>query len=252
MMSSYPIFLQPTRFERIKEALPPLPPQPRKPKLIKKNWLESLILWAEDQEDEMINAQRMMRYNIKHQQYQEEVKRALSDTEVRIFRQRERDDFLRQASRGTQLLRDVKKGRYEQMFGDVLRGAFGGKIHTDIEFELPNGNGYVPDFAYVDEATGLCIDIEIDEPYSMPEKQPIHFVGEDDYRNCYFMDNGWFIVRFAEEQIANQPNACLGYIRSVIDNILQNSEVNVTPVPVSRWDYFDAKRYAAFDYRNTY
>lgn len=51
----------------------------------------------------------------------------------------------------------------------LLIAHFGGKIHTSLELCLPSGSGYIPDIAYIDDTTGLCIDIEIDEPYSLPE-----------------------------------------------------------------------------------
>ena len=45
---------------------------------------------------------------------------------------------------------------------------------------------YYPDFTFICDETRLHIDIEIDEPYSLPDKKPIHYVGIDEWQNESF------------------------------------------------------------------
>lgn len=252
MMNNYPLYIQPERFKRIKEELPPLPPPPSKPKLIKKNWLEKLILWEDEFEDQEINARRLLKYQEKLIRYQQEVNKILSETEVEIYRNKQKINLLSRTQHATTLNRDVKRGRCESLFEKVLTNYFGDKIHTNIEFTLDNGNGFVPDFAYIDNKTGLCIDIEIDEPYSLPDKQPIHCIGEDEYRNKFFTDRGWFVIRFAEEQIAKQSNDCCDFIGQAIQNIMNGKKMEDSVIHISRWTYNEAKNLAAINYRESY
>lgn len=251
-MSSYPIYIQPRRFTVISESLPPLPQAPPKPKLIKKNWFEKLILWEDEWEDREINARRLMKYEQRLLQYKEEVKKILDSTVVDLFREKKKQEFISQTEPADISFRDVKQGRYEESFYYALKAHFGGKIHTNLELRLPSGSGYIPDIAYIDGTTGLCIDIEIDEPYSLPEKQPIHCIGDDNYRNEYFNSKGWFVIRFAEEQVAQQPEACCNYIRAIIEHIYDGKPINSSVNIVNQWTYWDAKEMADKNYRDSY
>ncbi|MEO0726650.1 MAG: hypothetical protein AAFZ63_19050 [Bacteroidota bacterium] len=75
-------------------------------------------------------------------------------------------------------LRNTKRGRSEVFFLEQLIERFRTNIKVDV---VPSKSGYYyPDFVYVCNQTGLCIDIEIDEPYTMAEKEPIHYIGSSD------------------------------------------------------------------------
>lgn len=87
--------------------------------------------------------------------------------------------------------------------------------------------GFFPDIIYVDETTKTFIDIEIDEPYSYKNRQPIHFTSSteangtnvDDCnkeRDDAFRKYGWTVIRFSEEQVINQVDECVKIIDYVI------------------------------------
>ncbi len=259
-MSNYPYCILSTRYEAVDYKVPTLPEKPVEPqlKLVKKNWFEKLILWCDEYDDQLINERRKMRYAQQMEQYnrdlrlyQEEIGRILSDTNIDIFRQGERKKIIGSMDTGEELQRDIQKGRYEESFYLLLKNAFGEKVVNSIEFTLPNGNAFVPDAAYINRSTGLCIDIEIDEPYSLPEGKPIHYIGIDDYRNNYFAQKGWFVVRFAEEQIAKYPNECIRFIKAFIDNLIVG-KIPTFDYPISRWTMAESYEMANKGYRSSY
>jgi very-short-patch-repair endonuclease len=259
-MSSYPVLVKSSRYESVQYLKPQLPEKPKEPelKLVKKNWFEKLILWCDDYDDECINNQRKERYAIQMEEYRRKlsdyhrkVNEILSETQLNIFRKAEREKAIQAYDSGSPLAHDVRKGRHEEEFYSRLRSRFGDKITNSIEFVLPNGNAFVPDAAYVDKQSGLCIDIEIDEPYTIPERIPIHCIGEDDYRNSYFSARGWFVIRFAEEQVARYPDACISYINSFINGILDN-EIPFFDHQIERWTRLEAYRMADKNIRERY
>jgi len=96
-----------------------------------------------------------------------------------------------------------------------------------IDRMLPNENNdrpYYPDFVFTIQELRLYIDIEIDEPYS-PLKgnpKPKHYQGKDDDRDQFFLSQGWFIIRFSERQIIEQPDACCKTIAQCVREIVQD------------------------------
>ena len=260
-MSSYPIVVLSLRYQRVENLVPKLPEKLKEPelKLIKKNWFEKLILWCDEYDDMEINNQRKARYEEKMVEYRQQladyqrtVKEILSETNISIFRQKEREQRLSASSQGEELSRDVLKGKYEAIFLQKLKGVFGDKISDRKEFTLPNGNAFVPDATYIDSSSGLCIDIEIDEPYAMPDGKPIHYIdGPDEYRNAFFASHGWFVIRFAEEQIARHSNECISFIQGFLEQ-LKMGTIPSFPFPIEQWTYGDAYRLFNNNYRQTY
>ncbi len=104
-----------------------------------------------------------------------------------------------------------------------------------MELKLPNfydnvslfvGNypkPYEPDIAYIDVQKGIFIDIEIDEPYSGWERQPIHYKTKngtiDDKRNNDFTERGWTVIRFSEKQVHKQPKSCLKRVYQLLNKM---------------------------------
>lgn len=80
---------------------------------------------------------------------------------------------------------------------------------------------YEPDFVLIDEIENLnlFIDIEIDEPYDGIGRFPTHCKGQDDYRNQFFNDRGWIVIRFSEKQIHENPKGCCRHIAEVIKSV---------------------------------
>lgn len=261
-MFEYPIFLKSYSFCSIEESKPVLPKEPIQPpipKLIKKNWFEKLILFCDENEDKLINLKRYERYLeqvIKYKneldKYQGQVREILSETNIKIYREEKKWSTLSQTKLANRSTRETLKGRYEPFFHSILTQKFGDNIFDNLEFTLPNGNAFVPDFAYIDTSTGLCIDIEIDEPYTSDTKVPIHCIGEDDYRNNFFLSKGWFVIRFAEIQIAKYPNQCCDFIKNLIENITDGKEFEQFHFPYQCWSYLVASEMAVNNIRNTY
>ena len=261
-MSIYPIFLKPQRFislEKSKPELPIAPPEPSKPKLIKKNWFEKLILAYDDFDDAVINSNRLSnhennlkKYKSELEEYQKKVNEILSETNILIFRNERKRETLKKTIFADPSTRETLKGRYEAFFKNYLASHFGSKIYDNLEFCLPNGNAFVPDFAYVDKETGLCIDIEIDEPYTSDTKMPIHCLGDDDFRNAYFQNKGWFVIRFAEIQIFKYPEKCCDFISSIIKEISSGYSYNVNIPTIECWDYIKSSEMVNLKTRDNY
>lgn len=260
--SYYPIFIKPYSFElaaQSKPQIPEEPPKPSAPKLIKKNWFEKLILPFDDYQDNRINTVRSDNYakQLEHYQqelesYREKVKKILSETNIDIFRRNLQLENLKKTVTAELSTRETRIGRYEKRFKEFLSSKYRDKIKFELEFQLPNGNAFVPDCSYIDPESGLCIDIEIDEPYTFDSKLPIHCVGDDDYRNSYFRERGWFIIRLEESQIALYPDQCSNYIQSCIEHILEEKDIESQLPKIESWDYNKARMLANEDYRLSY
>lgn len=105
-------------------------------------------------------------------------------------------------------------------FGSKLSQYWGNKINI---LRCVGNYNYVPDFAYVDEANCLFIDIEIDEPYT-PRQYPnsdkdlklIHCIGDDDYRDSQFTQSDWIVIHFSENQVCRYPDRCCKFIAQLI------------------------------------
>lgn len=91
-------------------------------------------------------------------------------------------------------------------------------------FILAMLESYTPDFAYIDKARKIYIDIEIDEPYT-PRQYPknpalilTHCIGDDKdkRRNSFFQSRDWYIIRFSEKQVLRYPDRCCKFIAQVI------------------------------------
>ena len=136
-------------------------------------------------------------------------------------------------------LENRKRGKTEFMFLNKLFEIFDGQIKIDV---APDNYKYFPDFAFVCQRTGLHIDIEIDEPYTLREKEPIHYLDSDDnYRDEFFLSQNWCIIRFAEEQIVTQPEDCVELILNFVTSIQNKSLIsshNVKNIP--KWTYEEA------------
>lgn len=118
------------------------------------------------------------------------------------------------------------RGFTEQGFEKYLRHYF--KQQNKIQFYTDrilvisdNSYPYETDFVLQDEIDklNLFIDIEIDEPYDGDTRVPTHFKGQDNYKNQFFNNRGWIVIRFTEKQVHKQPKACCKVIAEVIGSI---------------------------------
>jgi hypothetical protein len=115
-------------------------------------------------------------------------------------------------------------------------------------------NIYNPDFTLICKQTNLHIDIEIDEPYSLSEKLPIHYLGSsDDNRNEFFLNNNWCIIRFSERQIIQQTSECTETIKSIHNSIIEMKTYYSTNLSVdARWTYEESLIMQKNRYRENY
>lgn len=184
---------------------------------------------------------------------------------------------------------EIKNGRFEEKFRTLLCLIFDDKIKYNklFNFMIHNDNYindcidlstfsdddfytfnkfekkwkhiyYIPDFIYKDE--NICIDIEIDEPYTTDLK-PIHCKNDikELERNLFFESKNWIIIRFSENQIATSPLSCCLLIAYVIkrytknsnyfNKIIQNYTQEYGLKVEKRWTRFDVNEYIERKYR---
>ncbi|WP_247237289.1 hypothetical protein [Telluribacter sp. SYSU D00476] len=151
----------------------------------------------------------------------------------------------------------TKRGFTELQFLKILDEELKGIIFADMVPSInlqKKANVYNPDFTLICNKTNLHIDIEIDEPYSMFEKTPIHYIGcPDDQRNYFFLENNWCVIRFSEKQIITNPSECLKTIKSVYNSIIEMNEHYTTNLKFdSRWTYEESLIMQKNRYREIY
>lgn len=149
----------------------------------------------------------------------------------------------------------VRNGVSEKYLLTYLKEVFGSKVLINQMIEHNKGSFY-PDFAILDNDFNLYIDLEIDEPYVGSTGEPIHHIGSSDHkRNQVITNLNWIVIRFAEEQVIEQPLECCFFIKNVLDQmkLLQNVETHLAKLKtVNVWSYDIASRMAFRRYRHSY
>lgn len=84
-------------------------------------------------------------------------------------------------------------------------------------FFKESDKNYYPDIAFIDKRYFLYIDIEIDERYTLNDKESIHGTQQDEYRNQQFSSNGWIVVRFTENQVLSDPIGCMRTVVNIVN-----------------------------------
>ena len=146
-------------------------------------------------------------------------------------------------------------GKSESFFFDFIKNDFTGKIFNDKTFR---DTPYKPDILIHDSYNNIIINIEIDEPYSIISGEPIHFQDADTNRNSYFLSKGWFIIRFAEEQIVKQPEICRTLVIDVYKAILYSDYNKIIekkfdyPPIVTQWSKQEAINMYSRRFRDSY
>lgn len=157
---------------------------------------------------------------------------------------------------------NAQTGFCEPMFGKYLLSCFSSsKIKTRLGLNISDyPYPYSPDFAYIDQDSGLRIDIEIDEPYAFHSREPTHYQGmwKDDNRNDTFLSRGWIVIRFAEEQVARYPDECCKVIAKIIyewsgdRTFISLTERFGELQPIQHWSEEEAEEMARKDERSRY
>ena len=156
------------------------------------------------------------------------------------------------------------RGYSEEMFESLLKNTFVNvplDVYGDVNLKLSDtSKSYEPDIALIsNSSSNIRIDIEIDEPYSLVSRNPIHYTEDnsDAVRDLIMKSAGWIVVRFAEEQIVKQPIACVSSIARLliqIDSSLvpESCSIGEFVKPVKRWTKAEAKLMAQNNYREKY
>lgn len=164
-----------------------------------------------------------------------------------------------------------KKGMSEIGFSSFLTKWFSNVLSTsDVRLPLrfAANKYYYPDFCLCDWNKNLFIDVEIDEPYAADDKTPIHYleqqnnryVSVDSFRNTYFLECNWIVVRFSESQIVRNPDGCCRIIAEVICKVFPDAMrhkfdrliAETSPVQNDKfWTFNEAKEMARLNTRNT-
>lgn len=110
--------------------------------------------------------------------------------------------------------RSGKRGICEERLCKIIKDLKLYGFYDNLSLLIGNySKPYEPDITYIDAQKGIFIDIEIDEPYSGWEREPIHYKTRngtvDDARNDYFTERGWTVIRFSEKQVYKHPKSCL-------------------------------------------
>lgn len=211
--------------------------------------VQQKLLYSKHQEQLQIYAARLEEYQANLRIYHAQCLQQETENYLQAFHYQEVVNVLKTARKPSRVQRPVPEGRAEQTFHSYLTRHFGKQIKYNLQlgqFE----RAYVPDFCLIDESVGLYIDIEIDEPYTATNRQPIHFVGADDERNDFFVRAGWIVIRFAEEQIVKYPDTCCTQIQAVIDYIFGRCDKISYCVPaVQHWTREEANHLATIGHR---
>lgn len=161
--------------------------------------------------------------------------------------------------------RSAQRGYCEAAFVEHLRRHFpkSGPIKILDNHHLPTNNvsrPYEPDIALLHERDGLnlFLNIEIDEPYDGAFRHPTHCQGDDDSRNLFFTRRGWVVLRFAEIQVHQQPEACCAVIAQLVARLDSTYQVPAallaagTPTGIPGWDTVQSQKWEKVKHREQY
>lgn len=158
--------------------------------------------------------------------------------------------------------RTNKLGYTEKSFYNQLNKYFSSdfKVYNDRHIlHRNNYTAYEPDFLLINEKNekNIFIDIEIDEPYDGISRVPTHELNRDIYRDLFFTNRGYIVIRFTEKQIFEEAKECCIYISNVIKSIdpnYKNNELNYSSKITihNQWDSLQSKKWALEKFREKY
>jgi hypothetical protein len=179
--------------------------------------------------------------------------------QVAKFRQERLQQVLKQTRSYDGNKGDAGEGYSEKILAEQLNRHFPNKIRRRSTLMIPGrDHSYQPDFVYIDRTTGLHIDIEVDEPYVYQSWEPIHYVGKDNRRNQFFLERGWVVIRFSEEQVRKNARGCCKVVAKTIAEVTGNPASFVAwkgfpdLKPMSQWTREEATQMALTRRRDGY
>ncbi|WP_166382448.1 hypothetical protein [Polaribacter sp. 11A2H] len=163
--------------------------------------------------------------------------------------------------RSFRLGRNNRKGYKEEEFYNAIKKHFYNDFDIIDNAMLAIGEGtspYEPDIAMISKgAKNIYIDIEIDEPYAGVSRKLTHCYPEDTNRDNYFVDRGWFVIRFSEKQVHYQIEECLQEIVEVIAAVhISFRSKNLSSFRnidrIECWEKYKASYWESVNYRENY
>ena len=107
-----------------------------------------------------------------------------------------------------------QRGRSENILFERLMEIYSKYIKIDMQV-----GSFFPDICIIIPHI-ISIDIEIDEPYAIGTKKETHYRGcGDEMRNDFFTNNGWYVLRFSEEQVITQTDKCVQIVTKLINYV---------------------------------
>lgn len=139
----------------------------------------------------------------------------------------------------------------------MCKGVDNIRLLDNVRLPILNRNySYRPDFCLFWDSKNLYIDIEIDEPYDIVSRNPIHYQGNgDNLRDRYFIRNGWCVIRVTEQQVKENAIGVINYVKRVLRWLAEDESINIQEDTLSsekRWTYEDAIKMSSNNIREHY
>lgn len=232
----------------------------------KKNIEENKELWRTFNHQQDAESEKFKKSLIKYNQYFNDF---IEDIDVEVITElinlsikMEKEEYFKHSSKPFKASENPTKGRWESQLriylSEIIKtGTFltGYAIYT-----LTYNKKYYPDIIYRDD-DGFYIDIEIDEPYVDNKNQsfiPTHYIWSrtnshiDDDRNTSFLESNWFVIRFTERQVFEEPIGCVKSVYQLISYIKKNDMSTFSPISYVKEDQFWTANEAHRMYMNNY
>ncbi|MFM6022057.1 MAG: hypothetical protein ACKPER_03885, partial [Dolichospermum sp.] len=119
-------------------------------------------------------------YITKKNSYPEYVRTERTPEKIKSYREERLSEVLRNTTSYDGNNGDARTGPNEPKLYNALKEYFSNSIHKNLTVQNPKyslGYHYTPDCVYIDRNLNLHLDVELDEPYTMKEKTPIHYEG---------------------------------------------------------------------------
>jgi very-short-patch-repair endonuclease len=138
-------------------------------------------------------------------------------------------------------------------FWSILNDYFPQKIHLNPALKSLDGLlNYQLDFAYIDPALNLRIDLEVDEPYEPLTGEAKHYQRSftDQTWNEFLLSKGWIVIRFASQQVDEQPASCCKVIAQTLYDLLGDPSISepfagiADLQPLKHWTEAEARQMA--------
>lgn len=178
-----------------------------------------------------------------------------NNNEYPIIKIPKKDCVIRSYRREGVAMRGYKELEFENAIRKVFHTHF--EVLGDVRIHTgAHTRAFEPDIALIEKSgfTNLRIDVEIDEPYAS-NGLPIHYKGFDDFRDLYFIQRGWVVIRFTEKQVHEQEKGCIQILADFLNQIDKRYYFDFegsTLVKEKCWDMLQSQKWVHEKYREKY